>query len=46
MSIKYRKRDTFESFRRNSRNIDIVTYDELYERASVIIHGKHYKNPT
>jgi hypothetical protein len=36
-----RKRDTFESFRRNSRNIDIVTYDELYERASIIIHGKH-----
>ena len=27
------KRDTFELFRRNNRNVEIITYDELYERA-------------
>ena len=36
----YSKRDTFESFRRNSRNVDIITYDELYKRAAAIVHGK------
>ena len=36
------KRDTFESFRRNSRNVDIITYDELYERAFIIVHGKSH----
>lgn len=34
------KRDTFERFRRNSRNIDIMTYDELYERAYHIVFNK------
>jgi hypothetical protein len=33
-SIKYR---TFELFRRDSRNIDILTFDELYERAEFIV---------
>jgi hypothetical protein len=31
------KRKTFELFRRDSRNIDIITYDELYERAKFIV---------
>ena len=31
------KRDTFERFRRNSRNVDIITFDELYERAEFIL---------
>jgi hypothetical protein len=31
---------TFELFRRDSRNVEIVTYDELYERAKFIVgHG-------
>lgn len=34
------KGKTFELFRRDSRNIDIVTYDELYERAHFIVHNK------
>jgi len=34
------KRDTFERFRRNNRNIDIVTFDELYEKAYYIVYGK------
>lgn len=34
------KRDTFERFRRNNRNIDIITFDELYERAYFIVHNK------
>lgn len=28
---------TFELFRRDSRNIDIITFDELYERAKYIV---------
>ena len=32
---------TFELFRRDSRNIEILTYDELYERAKFIVgHGE------
>lgn len=31
------KSETFERFRRNSRNIDVITYDELFERAYQII---------
>ena len=27
------KSETFELFRRNNRNVDIITYDELFERA-------------
>lgn len=33
--IKFR---TFELFRRDSRNIEILTYDELYERAYYIVN--------
>ncbi|MCK4354799.1 DUF4263 domain-containing protein [Candidatus Parcubacteria bacterium] len=29
---------TFELFRRDSRNIEIITYDELYERAQFIVN--------
>ena len=32
------KEKTFELFRRDSRNIEIITYDELYERAKFIVH--------
>lgn len=35
--IKVIKRKTFELFRRDSRNIEIITYDELYERARFIV---------
>lgn len=31
---------TFELFRRGSRNIEILTYDELYERAYFIVNQK------
>ena len=34
-----KKRDTFELFRRNNRNVEIITFDELYERADFIVHG-------
>lgn len=27
------KSKIFEAFRRNNRNLDIITYDELFERA-------------
>jgi hypothetical protein len=33
------KAETFELFRRNLRNIEILTFDELFERASFIING-------
>lgn len=32
------KQDTFELFRRDSRNIEIITYDELFERADFIVN--------
>lgn len=35
---------TFELFRRDSRNIEIVTYDELYERASFIVSDRGSAN--
>jgi len=35
------KEKTFELFRRDSRNIDIVTFDELYERASFIVNNEN-----
>lgn len=35
--IKKIKQKTFELFRRDSRNIEIITYDELYERAQFIV---------
>ena len=34
------KEKTFELFRRDSRNVEILTYDELYERAKFIVNGK------
>lgn len=35
------KEKTFELFRRDSRNVDIVTYDELYERATFIVNNEN-----
>ena len=36
------KLKTFELFRRDSRNIEILTYDELYERAKFVVgHSGH-----
>ncbi len=37
------KSRTFELFRRDSRNIDLLTYSELYERAAFIV-GEQKKN--
>jgi len=34
------KRDTFQRFRRNNRNLEIITFDELYERAYFIVYNK------
>jgi len=31
------KNETFERFRRNNKHIDIITFDELYERAKYIV---------
>jgi len=33
------KKKTFELFRNDSRNIEILTYDELYDRAKFIVEG-------
>lgn len=33
------KKRTLELFRRDSRNVEILTYDELYERAKFIVEG-------
>lgn len=42
--IKRIKEKTLEMFRRDSRNVELVTYDELYERARFIVHNeKHSK---
>ena len=38
-----RKR-TFELYRRDSRNIEIFTYDELYERAKFIVNNGQRDN--
>lgn len=35
------KKKTFELFRTDSRNIEILTYDELYDRARFIVEGKN-----
>lgn len=37
VGIQKIKRKTFELFRRDSRNVEIITYDELYERARFIV---------
>ncbi len=34
------KNNTLERFRRNNRNIDVLTYDELFERAYHIVYSK------
>ena len=34
------KKKTLELFRRDSRNIEILTFDELYERACFIVEGE------
>lgn len=34
------KKKTFELFRRDSRNIEILTFDELFERAQFILEGE------
>jgi len=34
------KRETLQRFRRNNRNVDIISYDELYERAYFIVYDK------
>lgn len=33
------KMKTFELFRRDSRNVEILTFDELYDRATFIVEG-------
>lgn len=38
--INETKFSSFEMFRKNLRNIEIITYDELYERAYYICHTK------
>lgn len=40
----YKKSQTFELFRRNNRNIDIITFDELFERAYHTVHGDLIKH--
>lgn len=39
--IKQTKIKTFELFRRDSRNIEIITYDELYDRAKYIVNSSN-----
>lgn len=36
----YTKRDTFQRYRRNSRNIEMLTFDELYERAYFTVYNQ------
>lgn len=38
------KKKTFELFRRDSRNVEIITYDELYDRARFIVQGNENSN--
>ncbi len=40
LGIKSVKEKTFELFRRDSRNVDIITYDELFERANFIVKNE------
>jgi len=39
-AINLIKNDTLERFRRNNRNIDVLTYDELFERAYHIVFSE------
>lgn len=34
------KKKTFELYRRDSRNVEIITYDELFDRAKFIVEGE------
>jgi hypothetical protein len=38
--VKQTKTKTFELFRRDSRNVEIITFDELFERAKFIVENK------
>ena len=38
--VKQTKIKTFELFRRDSRNVEILTFDELFERAKFIVENK------
>jgi hypothetical protein len=38
------KKKTFELYRRDSRNIEILTFDELFERARFIVEGNNVEN--
>ena len=38
---KKTKIKTFELFRRDSRNVEIITYDELYDRAKYIVNSSN-----
>ena len=38
LRIREIKQDSFELFRRDSRNIEILTFDELFERANFIVN--------
>ena len=40
----FNKRSSFEHFRREIRNPEIITYDELYERARFIVTSQHEGN--
>lgn len=40
LGTKSIKEKTFELFRRDSRNVDIITYDELFERANFIVKNE------
>ncbi|OTG63077.1 hypothetical protein B9T29_05185 [Acinetobacter sp. ANC 3903] len=35
--IKAIKEKTFELFRQNSKNVEIITFDELFDRAKFIV---------
>ena len=38
--VKQTKIKTFELFRRDSRNVEIITFDELFERAKFIVENR------
>jgi hypothetical protein len=42
---KEMKLQTFELFRRDSRNVEILTYSELYDRADFIVNQKPAEPP-
>lgn len=42
VGIRRIKEKTFELFRRDSRNIEIITYDELFDRAEFIVKNENY----